>query len=108
MTGFRRTAVQFLCLVAHDYAREVDGFEGISGLRVSGPILPIEEDTTANRLDERDFHRVPMGGAEDRWELIGQSKHSRKRREETKPESAYGGRGIDGPIKRDLRAEVFI
>jgi hypothetical protein len=37
---------------------------------VSGPILPVEEDPCACRLDERDLHRVPVGGTRDLLGLV--------------------------------------
>ena len=69
-TEFRRTIVHFLCFVTHDYAREVNGLQDITKLGVSGPILPVEEDPCAYRLDERDLHRVPVGGTRDLRGLV--------------------------------------
>ena len=66
----RRTIVQFLCFVAHDYAREVDGLQGIPRLGVPSPILPVEEDPCAYRLDECDLHRTPVGGTCDLRGLV--------------------------------------
>ena len=42
VTESRRTVIQLLHLVTHDYSGKVDGFQGISALRASSPILPIE------------------------------------------------------------------
>ena len=57
----RRTVAQLLHLVAHDYAREVNGLQDISRPGVSSPILSVEEDPRAHRLDECDLHRSPVG-----------------------------------------------
>ena len=68
--GFRRTVVQLLHLVTHDYAREVNGLQGIPRLGVSGPILPIEEGPCAHRFYERNLHRGPVGGTRDLLGLV--------------------------------------
>jgi len=45
---FRRTAVQLLHLVSHDYTRKVYGPQDIPGLRVPSPVLPVKKDSLAD------------------------------------------------------------